>query len=181
MIDPLFIMTARWFLALLLLVAGIHKAVNRSQFHASLAAYRIVPTQLARFTANMLTAGETIVGASLLILPAQGQMQKWANLAAGLILGVYFSAMAFNIGRGRTNLDCGCTLLHARAPLSGWHLLRGLFLIGLAVLMWLPMTERPLHWLDGAQVTAAVICLGVLYLSADGLLANRAHLPQAKT
>lgn len=170
MIDPLLIHTVQIFLAALLVISGINQLAHFSQFKASVVAYKLLPAYAVGIVAALLASCEIIVGFSL-VLPWGEQ----AVLMPAIIFGLYFSAMSFNLLRGHTNIDCGCSLIRREAPLSYWHLLRNLVLIIFSLLLLFPVLERSLHWLDTLQIITAVISLGVLYLSVDALLSNRIY------
>ena len=174
MIDPLFSTTIAGFLALLFLLTGIHKLSDTVRFKASILAYHLVPEGLITIIAPILIVSELSIGIMLLI----ALTKPWASVSALLILGLYLSVMVINLHRGRTNIQCGCSVLSQEALLSYWHLLRNTLLMGLTVLLLIPETGRTLKWLDMTQVISGVISLSVLYFSIETLVSNRRYLMQ---
>lgn len=112
-----------------------------------------------------------------LIVPG---VREQAALAAACLLGLYFAAMALNIVRGRRQVGCGCSFHDRASALSGSHLVRNVVLVLLAVVASMPDSGRMVGWLDAVQVTAAVLCLALIYLSADSLLANSADVASSE-
>jgi hypothetical protein len=171
-LDPFLTLVAQCFLALLLLSTGLHKSTNPERVRAALSAYRVVPASCVRAVAYLVVGIELTVGAALMVPP----LCKSASLAAAGAFAVYFGVMGLAIVRGYRNLDCGCSFHGRAAPLSGAHLVRNAVLVSFAVVASMPDSRRALGWLDRVQITAAVWCLALIYLSADSLLASKADV-----
>ncbi len=172
MMDPLYTTAATFFLATLLLLSGTHKVIHRQRFRSSVAAYRLLPKALIGTVTTLLPVCELLVAATLPVT----SLKNTSAVIAVLIFGAYAVAMAVNIIRGHTQIDCGCSFLQQTTPISWWHLARNAAMLSLALVILLPGAGRELGWLDIAQITAAVLTLGLLYLSVDALLSNRAWL-----
>jgi uncharacterized membrane protein YphA (DoxX/SURF4 family) len=170
--DPLLVITARAFLGMLFLSAALHKAAHYAHFKAAMTAYELFPARFSPWIAAPLLASELTTGLWLL----SGISIRFVAAGAMLISGVYFVAMAANLMRGKTDVDCGCSFSRRKGRLSSWHLLRNGVLIGIAALLSLPQTDRVLHAFDGVQLVAAVAVLALVYLSTDSLLSNRSRL-----
>jgi hypothetical protein len=167
-LDPFITLTAQYCLALLMFAGGMHKSADVGRFAVAISAYRIVPACLERPVAMLLITIEVVLGASLVVPRAK----EHAALVTACLLALYFVAIAVNILGGRRQLNCACSF-HGRAtPVSGFHLLRNAILILLAVVGSMPHSSRIVCWVDGVQITASVLCLALIYLSADSLLAN---------
>lgn len=153
------------FIALIFVRSAMHKAGSFTEFTGFVADYQLVGERLVR----AVSVG--IVGAEILVVVLQlipGGQVPGLLLAAGL-LALYAAAMAVNIRRGRTYIECGCG--GAVQPL-GWALVvRNGTLVVLAALA---AAAAPLS-LDGAA-TAMAIAFGfaawVAFLLAEQILAN---------
>lgn len=170
--DPLYLLSAQYFLAVLFLVSSLHKALNWPAFVGTITSYQITPAATVKPAAFIVLLIELILATLLMF----GFTNLWAGTLAMGVFGLYFSAMAINLFRGRTTIHCGCSLFNREAPLSHWHLLRNSALIGLSFTLCLPQTQRAISGFDIAQIGLAVACLGILYLAVDSLLANRVYL-----
>jgi uncharacterized membrane protein YphA (DoxX/SURF4 family) len=101
--------------ALVFLSAGIAKARNWSAFEGVVANYRLLPQAAVRPVAYLLPPTEWLLGLAVLFGAAHAE---WA--AAGL-LGVFAVAIAVNLARGRSHIDCGCFNSALKQPLR-WSL-----------------------------------------------------------
>lgn len=170
-LDPSFVLAARAGLALLLLSAAWHKLRAQALFRATLAEYRLLPAALVRPAALGLTGLE--LGLGLAVLLAGGAA---ALAGAAALLALYAGAMAVNIARGRSDIDCGCTGPAARQPLSAWLVARNGVVAGLALAAAGGAAPRALVWLDWLTVALAVAAASLLYLAANRLIANAPQL-----
>lgn len=172
MLDPSLTLTAQFFLALLLLVAGLHKHADLNRIMAAVSAYRVVPGYFTKPVAWLVIAIELTVGTALVI----PRTRESASFAAAGVFVVYFVVMSLGLIRGHREIDCGCSLYGREVPLSGAHLIRNGVLVLVAIMASMSDLPRAVGWVDGVQITAAVFCLGMIYLSADSLLANGANV-----
>lgn len=92
------------FLALMFLRAALHKAADLTRFEGSLADYALLPDWSLR-TVRLLIPGLELACAAALAWG--GARAVGAQAAAALLLG-YGAAMAVNLARGRSEIDCGC-------------------------------------------------------------------------
>ncbi len=155
-LDPLLVWIAAAWLALLMLHAGLAKAMDRLLFVQHLGAYR-VPDAWIWPLSVLLPAAELLCGA-LLLSPWRGM---GAALGAALLL-LYALAMAWHRAAGR-QLDCGCG--GEPLPLSWALVARNGALLALCAAAAAPMAQRELRWADQAVVLAAVL-LGALLWAA---------------
>ena len=120
-----------------------------------------------------LTLGLTLMLINRLsgvVLPATRHFG--AALAIALLV-MFALAMAINLVRGRTEIDCGCFKSGLRQTVSGWLVGRNLLLAAGTVLLWLPATERAVgcRHLTGIRVGDSVLLLELLRC-------ERLHVPR---
>ncbi|MEQ6334475.1 MauE/DoxX family redox-associated membrane protein [Sphingobium sp. MK2] len=103
-------------IGLILLIAGVNKLRHRTLLPGVIANYRLLAPALIAPAATMLPIAEILIGGALILgfapLPV---------MLAILLLAVFGLAMAINIRRGRTQIDCGCGRSQLRHPI-GWPL-----------------------------------------------------------
>jgi hypothetical protein len=114
-LDPALGWAASAALALVFALAVWHKLRDLGAFAASVAAYELLPAQLAPLAATQLAVAELLLVGTLVLPPAR----TGAALAALGLLALYSAAIGVNLVRGRRDLDCGCTGPALRQPLSG--------------------------------------------------------------
>ena len=159
-------MTAMGTLALVFAISVSHKLRDFARFRASLGAYGLVPASMLPLLAPMVIILELTAIVAIFLPVGPG-----VTLAFGLLV-TYTLALAVNLMRGNTSIDCGCG--DAPTPISGWLLLRNGALLLLA-LPHAPSSGPPdlLHWL---LVAGLIASLGLFYLIIEQLLANHARL-----
>jgi methylamine utilization protein MauE len=165
--DPAIDLTVRAALALLFVVAAVHKLRDLRTFQGTFADYRLLPDALSAAVARAVPLAELLV-AALLVAPSTGAMGKVG--AAGLLI-VYAAAVGVNLLRGRRHIDCGCAGPHARRPIGGAIVVRNALIAAAALVALAPVEPRPLVWVDALTVSGAVLALAALYLAADRLMA----------
>ncbi|MFN3457180.1 MAG: MauE/DoxX family redox-associated membrane protein [Novosphingobium sp.] len=139
--------------------AGLAKLRNRRVFPGVVANYRLLPEALVAPVAVTLPIAEVVIGLALFA------GLRVAAVPAGLLLLAFAAAMAINIGRGRSHIDCGCGRPELRQPLSRALVVRNLVLA--ALLLPLLMPTPPV----GSALWFVALAFGVaLYLLT--LLAN---------
>lgn len=164
--DPVIDTALRTGLAVLFLVAAVHKLRDPARFRATLAEYHLLPPGLVPVGAIVLVVTE--VGLAIaLVVPCL----RSASLAAAGVLSIYGGAMAVNLARGRRHIDCGCAGPAARRPISGVLVARNAVLTSAALGGLLPVSARPLSWVDAVTVLGATATLAALYAAFDRLLA----------
>ena len=169
-------MASAWTLAGIFLFAAAHKLRNYLAFRGILGQYRLLPEPLVPAAASAVIAAEVAAGLALLVLAPVGLISRAAAaFMAALLLCVYTGAIAVNLVRGRTTIDCGCG--GEPTPLSGWLVARNGFLLLLA---WTAATaaaaEAPAtQATPGLYLLAAAptVFLWCAYAIANQLLANR--------
>lgn len=156
LLDPLAVWIAAAWLSVLMLHAGLAKAMDRLLLVQHLGAYR-VPDAWIWPLSLALPATEILCGAALL--------SPWRPLGAALcaaLLLLYAGAMAWHRAAGR-RLDCGCG--GEPLPLSWALVARNALLVLVCLPAGAAMAERPLRWADQAVVLGAVL-LGALLWAA---------------
>lgn len=153
------------FIALIFARAAVHKLTEFTEFTGFVNDYRLLGKRLVRPASMAIVAAEIAVVA-LQLVPG-GQLPGLA-IAAGMLV-LYAVAMAFNIRRGRTHIECGCG--GAVQPLSWALVVRNAVLVLLAGLA---MLTGPLNLDIGGTITAIACGLAtwVVFLLAEQILAN---------
>ena len=154
-----------WTLALIFAAAAHHKLAEPQRFAASLAAYQLVPEGLLGVTSRIATGLEVIIVGLLLIVAPAGA------ILAAIVLLAYGAAIAVNVARGRTHIDCGCG--DEPTPVSWLAVVRNILLCGLAVAI--AVQAAPLvQGFAAVLVAAASAGAGYgLYRCAEELMVNR--------
>ena len=146
-----------------LVPALMHKLRERQRFSAALAAYRLVPEGLLAAAVWLVVFAESLVVFLMLSNPSLGM------LLAVALFGGYGVAIAINMARGRSHIDCGCG--DEPTPLSWRILLRNVTLVSLAVYG---------SYAGNPEVSLGVLAVGIslglvaliLYMAFEQLIAN---------
>ena len=160
-IDPVLQLFAVLSLALVFGFAAVSKMTAWAELEGVVQNFRLVPGPLVPLVAWLLPPVELVL-AVLAFVPAT---RAFAGAAMAVLLAVFALAMAINIGRGRTEIDCGCFRSSLRTHLSWWLVLRNALLVVLAVLCMVPASERALGWADNFVIVMASLVLFLTYLS----------------
>ncbi|MCG8503691.1 MAG: hypothetical protein MI755_03710 [Sphingomonadales bacterium] len=172
-LDPALTMGLSLGLAALFAAGAIHKLRTPRAFFAIVRNYRLAPAAPAAGSA--VIAAETTIAVGL-VIPAWRQD---AALGAAALLGIYGIAIAINIMRGRTAIDCGCGFGGQGDRLTWWLPLRNAVLALSALALTLPAASRALGWLDALTIGLFVAGAAVLYATFEALRSNTAR--QART
>lgn len=157
-------------LALLFAFSARAKVRARADFHAAVVAYGLLPRIVAPLLAELIIAAE-ICAAILMVLSLY--WNALAMVAGGLsatLLGVFSLAIAINLSRGRSYIDCGCYPGAAREMIGWRHLLRNAVLLLLSALSLWPLPVGSWALIEAAFAAAAA---AALYLSLDQLRRNK--------
>lgn len=159
--------------ALLLGAAAWRKLSDFGTFSAVMADYQIVPGALLRPTGVVIAAVEAALAVLWLAAPWYADAANAAGIGTAALMAGYGAAIAVNLVRGRSWIDCGC----GGGEQLTWGLVaRNAVLAGLAIAT---LTVRSLGSPDWADVAVAVPVLGLatlLYLAIGALLANSAAM-----
>jgi hypothetical protein len=96
-------------------------------------------------------------------------------VAASMLLAmltIFTGAIAINLARGRTNIDCGCFGPALRQELSRWLLARNAILMLVAAVAIVPATDRAMEPLDVVTIVLGAFTFAILYASANFAIAN---------
>ena len=160
MTDPGFALTVRWSLAIVFLLAVIHKLKAPVAFKATMKNYRLLPEFLLAPFLYAVIAAEVAAVVALLVNRPLG-----SSIAAGLFI-VYTLAILINLIRGRRDIDCGCSGPAVRQTLSAWLVVRNSGFLAAALLTIPASSPRPLVMLDWFTSIAAVASFVLLYFAA---------------
>ena len=159
MLDTLLHLTLALALATLLAASAAHKLVAREQWPAIVRQYRLLPEGLATPAAVLLPLAEALAAAALL----WPQAQAAGAVTAATLLLVYAAALAINLGRGRSAIDCGCFGPQRRQGIAAWMVGRNLVLAAMALLLLLPTDGRTLGAAEPGLALGFVLTLAFLY------------------
>jgi uncharacterized membrane protein len=148
--------------------SGALKFYDLEAFRGAVTNYRLIPEWLATPFAWVAPVVECAAALGLLLTPIRAS----AALVLIAMLGVFTGAIAINLARGRTDIDCGCFGPALRQRLSWWLLLRNGALFALLAIALMPAATRPMAFLDFATVGMAAATVVVLYTAANYLIAN---------
>lgn len=157
-IDPAISRILELSLAMLFGVAAGHKLKDRRRFLAVLANYDLMPGRLVPLV-GMAVIGAEIVAALLLVLPLVRAPGVFLSAA---LLACYALAIAVNLLRGRTRIDCGCLGFGRHDRIAWTMVVRNLALIALALAALLSASPRDLEALDVLTIGASVASIAVL-------------------
>jgi Methylamine utilisation protein MauE len=181
MLDPVWVWIARLTLAVLFAAAGLSKLWHPAAYRSAIAGYALLPAT-ATAPAALLLAAVEVAGAVLLLWPVSAIMG--AGLLGALLL-LFSTAIAINLWRGRTDIDCGCWMFGAQPDAQGSigpsTLLRNAALGALVLVAILPTTGRALSVLDWSTVLMGTAAALGLFAMAAQLSANGRRLAALRT
>lgn len=178
--EPALTWALRSFLALLFATAAMSKLANSEEFYGVVRNFRLIPDGPSRAVAVALPVVELAVAVGLLLSP----LAVPAAVAAALLLAGFAAAIAINVIRGRTFIDCGCMRHGMKQPVSWLMVARNglLVLMALGVVALLP-SVRPAGAADLFVGLSAGAIAMMLYFSASmlgGLMAAQGSTLAAK-
>ena len=144
-----FVTAVRIATALIFCTAAFGKMRSWSTFEGVVANYRLLPDALNRVVAWALPPAELLLACALIV------GAPLAENAAGALLCVFAAAMAINLKRGRTQIDCGCFDASLRQTLSWPLVVRNVLL---ALLLIVASRSRD----TGDAADAVTLTMGVL-------------------
>ena len=151
-----------WFLALMLAmllgVAAGHKLADRERYLAVLKNYDLMPEPLVPLAGAAVVAAE-IAAVLLLVLPSVRTLGACLSVA---LFATYALAIAVNLLRGRTRIDCGCFGFGRHDRIAWTMVVRNLALVALALALLLPASQRDLVVLDALTVGASLLVVALL-------------------
>lgn len=162
--------------------SGLAKLRHRDVLPGVVANYRLLPEGAVDPVSAALPWVEVVLAVMLLAgaagaLPAP--VAAGSALAAAGLLVVFALAIAINIRRGRTHIDCGCGRSQLRQPLNRGMVLRNLVLAALVAVRAVPQPGAP-GLADIALALVAGLAIWLLTLMFNALSAL-AQTPLART
>ncbi|HWU56716.1 MAG TPA: MauE/DoxX family redox-associated membrane protein [Rhizomicrobium sp.] len=146
---------------LVFLMAAAQKAAHWRILSGVIANYRLLPSWAVAPAASLLPPLEMILAVLLLL----AWFTPWPALAALSLLGLFATAIAINLKRGRVHIDCGCGQSFLKQTLSWTLVWRN---AGLAALL-LPSLLAPGPLTMSVALTGVAAGLGffLLYLALN--------------
>ncbi len=168
-LDPAVELVLRGAFIALFAAALAHKALRFDSFVPTVAAYgRGLP--LGRGPIALVAALAVMLGEAgalvVCVVPVAHALR--AGVISGILL-LYAAAMAGNLLRGNTLLDCGCNWGSLRQTVGYPLVYRNLLLAALALVLALPSAPRSLGGLDLVTVLAGVALSALVYAAANRL------------
>jgi hypothetical protein len=175
MIDPVVLMVCIALAAIIALSSAAPKWREPTRFRESLEAFALLPSFAVAPLSYLLPVLEAAGAIGLLFA---GTRTPSACMLIVLFSG-FALALAINVWRGHTDIDCGCSGLFASqadktAPKSigWWHAGRAAMLALLAASTLMPSTGRSLVWFDYASAGACTLFAVAAWFTLDVLLVN---------
>jgi hypothetical protein len=163
----------RLFLSIILIRAALHKIHNRKVFQMELSAYQLLPASLLSLSTFVLMVTEAFTAITLLnsawIIPA---------LISAVLFSIYAIAMAINLLKGRTNIDCGCSgpilssTERAKKNISWLLVFRNLILSSLALFCTTTITIHIASTLELFIIAAGTAVTLLLYETIEQAIIN---------
>ncbi len=153
------------FISLIFARAVWHKLGEFTEFTGFVADYRLVPERLTTAVSLAVVAAEA---ASVAMQLVPGGRLAGLGLSAMMLLA-YAGAMAINIRRGRSAIECGCG--GAIQPLS-WSLVVRNGLLATTALAAILLPLGPMRVADAAAAIASGFALWVAFLLLEQILSN---------
>ncbi|MBK7023741.1 MAG: methylamine utilization protein MauE [Sulfuritalea sp.] len=175
LLDPVATSALSAVLSVIFLTGAWQKLRDLALFQANIENYRLLPDGLAWPAALLLPLWELAAGVLVLF---DATRTVGAVLAIGL-LAVVTTAVAINLLRGRTEIDCGCGSLggHVGDQTLSWGLVARNALLALAAVLTLREdAARALVWIDYLSVAGGTLGLLGLYVTVNQLMANTPRL-----
>lgn len=135
-------------------------------FSAVVARYQLLPQSFAPSAAYLLALCEAAIALSLLLPQSRAPA---AVAGCGLCL-LYAAAIGINLGRGRRELDCGCSGPLHRRPIAPWMVWRNLGLAAVLPAICLPWSSRTLTGVDLLSVAGGAVAVALIYAAWDSLM-----------
>lgn len=163
-------LAVRTAVALILAGAGAAKLRAPGRFRSALSHYRVVPAAAVPAVAQMVGPAELALAMALVLAPASPLP---AVLASALLL-LFAGAIAINLRRGRTAIDCGCSFGRGGQPIHAVMVSRNLLIA--AALLAAAFAPQP----RSVAVFALAVCAGailfLLYCVLNQIVASGARL-----
>jgi len=154
--DPLLHYGLRAFLVLVLGASLLHHLRDLPRFRQTLAGYDLVPSRLVPLVSVAVLLVFAVVMAALLagdLVLGRGAFGggAMAGGASALVFAGFGAALAVNLLRGNTAIDCGCSWVRSDR-LSPLLLVRSAVLVCVSLAVIVEPGDRPLLWVDGVNI-----------------------------
>jgi len=185
MLDPLILRIISVGFALLFIFAAAHKFNNKLQFLGILEAYQILPRAMLDLVVNVIPVLELMLGLAWALTALLFIQITLLPLISAMLLSTYAMAIAINLFRGRSYIDCGCgfssvagtALSESKSggiqQLSRALVVRNCMLTIAALMALIPPSLRELGFMDFLSLVIATFTLVLLYGAFNQLLVNR--------
>ena len=185
MLDPLILRIISVGFALLFIFAAAHKFNNKLQFLGILEAYQILPGTMPGLAVNVIPALELMLGLAWALTALLLVQITLLPLMSAMLLFTYAMAIAINLFRGRSYIDCGCGFSSLAGStrsesnsggiqqLSKALVLRNCVLGVVALIAGASPSSRDLGFMDFLSLVTASFTLVLLYGAFNQLLVNR--------
>lgn len=179
MLDPQIFRCIALGFGLLFILASAHKLGDRSRFSAIVSEYRVMPASLVPAAAFVIPVSELLVGSLWIVSVFSLQTGPALPLFSSALLTVYGLAIAINLVRGRTHIDCGCSFSSSHTDSGSGQLLsvglvvRNLCLAGVSLVTLLEASGRSLTRVDHGLLLLITLALLLFYAAFNQLLMNR--------
>jgi uncharacterized membrane protein YphA (DoxX/SURF4 family) len=154
-----FVVFLRLSLAVVFLYYSSSKLISMQAFASAVMSYRLIPAALAQPFALNLVAIEIVLGVLLLF----GWYTRMAAAVGGVLMLIFIMAMAINIARGNTDLDCGCSGGHTRQIIGYKTIVRNIAILVSAIFV---------YWVGGG-----IFSIDSLSLETKSILFENILLP----
>ena len=155
------------FLAWLFAVAAVHKLRSPAYYEGLVSVY--IPARTAsRVMVLLVGLAELLVVVSLLV-PA---LRTAGFLGAAAVLTGYAVMMAWQYGRGRSDLQCGCAGPDSALTVGPALIVRNLGCAGFALLAMVSSVSLPASLGSAALALVIGVFLITVYLCSDQIIAN---------
>lgn len=166
--DPALGLVVALVLGTVFAAAAVTKLRALGAFAGLVDNYRLLPASLVMPVAIALPVLELLAAAGLVVPAARPAA---AGMLVALLL-LFAAAMAINLLRGRSDIDCGCFVSLLKQRISWALVIRNLLLAGAGTILVVgtaPAQARPLTALDLATVAAGAGSLLLLYAAIGRL------------
>lgn len=178
-LHPILTVVAAGALVCVFARAALHKAMDLAMFAHTMGGYRLLPAAVLFPIAVGLLVLEIAIAIGL-VVPASRAV---AAGAAFILFAVYAGAIAINLVRGNTLIDCGCG--GAGQGLSWYLVLRNFVLAGLCLVALAPPLPVEMNAAAWTTAAAGIVSFLVLFAGVEKLIdnwswleaSNRAHEP----
>lgn len=167
-LDPVFNWIAALALVQLFASAAWHKLSDFDSFKRILANYQIISHSGLPILAKGVIVLE-LLAVALLAIP---DFRVIGSIIAIALLSSYAIAMSSTLIKGRRLADCGCHFGKQSQPVSWFLVVRNTLLIALGVFLIIPITARPMNFLDFGSILFAFALCPLIYSIAHGLHHN---------